>query len=340
MCRNRRGYTLIELLVVIAIIGILAAMVVPVFARARESARKAVCISNVKNIALAIQMYLADYGDTFPPREHDQAAVSFWQSISNPYSGNPCGFHNQANPYIRWPVVLDEYVRNSEVWNCPSAKIRQGATCIVPFPDHLAYWRSLEGQLGNSGNWGPCQGCWPSGWGGDVTDSMLQERYAAPSDTRGGDAAQGAFVQSIGAAENLSETKLAAINNVVAVPVCGDGGVELNTMAIQFMAYPDVCHLMCGHVCGGDYPPYDDGSGLDDPSVRKQYARHLGGVNLGFCDGHAAWFPSERLIGEYASSRSGELAALDADFVGSCGFNTFDCPGGDEPGCCCEPFLF
>jgi len=58
MARRSKGFTLIELLVVIAIIGILAAMVFPVFARARESARKTVCLSNVKNISLAIQMYL------------------------------------------------------------------------------------------------------------------------------------------------------------------------------------------------------------------------------------------------------------------------------------------
>jgi prepilin-type N-terminal cleavage/methylation domain-containing protein len=63
MMRRYRGFTLIELLVVIAIIGILAAMVFPVFARARESARKAVCLSNVKNIALAINMYLGDNND-------------------------------------------------------------------------------------------------------------------------------------------------------------------------------------------------------------------------------------------------------------------------------------
>ena len=62
---TRKGFTLIELLVVIAIIGILASMVFPVFARARESARKAVCLSNVKNIALAVQMYLADNNDRF-----------------------------------------------------------------------------------------------------------------------------------------------------------------------------------------------------------------------------------------------------------------------------------
>jgi prepilin-type N-terminal cleavage/methylation domain-containing protein len=77
MWRRRTGFTLIELLVVIAIIGILAAMVFPVFARARESARKAVCLSNVKNIALALQMYLTDNNDTFPPYEHRQEALDY-----------------------------------------------------------------------------------------------------------------------------------------------------------------------------------------------------------------------------------------------------------------------
>ena len=69
--RKISGFTLIELLVVIAIIGILAAMVFPVFARARESARKAVCLSNMKNLALAINMYLSDYNDTFWPFDTD-----------------------------------------------------------------------------------------------------------------------------------------------------------------------------------------------------------------------------------------------------------------------------
>src|SRR5512137_1497973 len=64
--RRRKGFTLIELLVVIAIIGILAAMLFPVFARARESARKTQCLANVKNLAIAFNMYLIDY-DRFPP---------------------------------------------------------------------------------------------------------------------------------------------------------------------------------------------------------------------------------------------------------------------------------
>ena len=64
--RKNRGFTLIELLVVIAIIAILAAILFPVFARAREAARKATCLSNLKQIALAAIMYAQDYDEVFP----------------------------------------------------------------------------------------------------------------------------------------------------------------------------------------------------------------------------------------------------------------------------------
>ncbi|MDH7568888.1 MAG: prepilin-type N-terminal cleavage/methylation domain-containing protein, partial [Armatimonadota bacterium] len=66
MMKRRRGFTLIELLVVIAIIAILAALLFPVFARARENARKATCMSNCKQIGMATMQYVQDYDETFP----------------------------------------------------------------------------------------------------------------------------------------------------------------------------------------------------------------------------------------------------------------------------------
>src|SRR5208337_3230200 len=106
------GFTLIELLVVIAIIGILAAMLFPVFARARESARKIQCLSNIKNIALAYQMYLTDY-DRMPPMEHRQEVLDY---IAQKKCGTPCAHRaTEANPYLRIPVILDEYVRNRDI---------------------------------------------------------------------------------------------------------------------------------------------------------------------------------------------------------------------------------
>src|SRR5579862_7266477 len=64
--RKARAFTLIELLVVIAIIAILAAILFPVFARAREAARKTACLSNMKQLGLASQMYKQDYDETYP----------------------------------------------------------------------------------------------------------------------------------------------------------------------------------------------------------------------------------------------------------------------------------
>jgi len=75
MRRPRFGFTLIELLVVIAIIAILAAILFPVFAQAREKARQASCLSNMKQIGLGMTMYVQDYDETFPHSPWNGQAV-------------------------------------------------------------------------------------------------------------------------------------------------------------------------------------------------------------------------------------------------------------------------
>lgn len=104
----RKGFTLIELLVVIAIIAILAAILFPVFAQAREKARQTSCLSNVKQIGLGIQMYVQDY-DEYVPR--------------NAYADPPrvpegAHFTNCSSP--RWMDVIQPYVKNTQLHNCPS----------------------------------------------------------------------------------------------------------------------------------------------------------------------------------------------------------------------------
>ena len=94
----RRGFTLIELLVVIAIIAILAAILFPVFARAREKARQTSCLSNLKQIAVADQMYIQDY---------DECIAS--------YSSHP----GQSGAY-NYRAFLDPYMKNTQLWECPS----------------------------------------------------------------------------------------------------------------------------------------------------------------------------------------------------------------------------
>jgi prepilin-type N-terminal cleavage/methylation domain-containing protein/prepilin-type processing-associated H-X9-DG protein len=100
-----RGFTLIELLVVIAIIAILAAILFPVFAKAREKARQTSCLNNVKQLALGILQYSQDFDENFPYY---------------------CGFDNAVFPNGQvganyWPNRIYPYVKNVQVFNCPSA---------------------------------------------------------------------------------------------------------------------------------------------------------------------------------------------------------------------------
>jgi prepilin-type N-terminal cleavage/methylation domain-containing protein len=83
---NRRGFTLIELLVVIAIIAILAAILFPVFAQAREAARKTSCTSNLKQVGLAFAMYTQDYDECFPwGASNLGATTTTWYDLVEPY---------------------------------------------------------------------------------------------------------------------------------------------------------------------------------------------------------------------------------------------------------------
>src|SRR3954452_23518916 len=89
--RGSRAFTLIELLVVIAIIAILAAILFPVFAQARERARMSVCVSNTRQIGTALMMYVQDYDETFPYiRFHGGGAEQghftlIWKNVIRPY---------------------------------------------------------------------------------------------------------------------------------------------------------------------------------------------------------------------------------------------------------------
>ncbi|MFW5868483.1 MAG: prepilin-type N-terminal cleavage/methylation domain-containing protein, partial [Armatimonadota bacterium] len=86
----RKGFTLIELLVVIAIIAILAAILFPVFARAREKARQTSCLSNVKQLGLSLNMYAQDYDETLVPSRGKTGAGSWcvWTHYTEPYRKN------------------------------------------------------------------------------------------------------------------------------------------------------------------------------------------------------------------------------------------------------------
>ena len=125
MTRSKRGFTLIELLVVIAIIAILAAILFPVFARAREKARQTSCLSNVKQLALSMLMYVQDYDERFTVERNlffDEGGRLWYQAIT-------------------------PYVQNRDIFQCPSLDRASGARGYI----YGAYAYNGWGTTGTNG---------------------------------------------------------------------------------------------------------------------------------------------------------------------------------------------
>ncbi|UCH33159.1 MAG: DUF1559 domain-containing protein [Armatimonadota bacterium] len=141
--RKNRGFTLIELLVVIAIIAILAAILFPVFARAREAARKATCISNVKQITLACIMYAQDYDEVLPSAVGDDNDGT--AHPVDPADFNQCidDLETKYTPVedgrYMWQLadVLLPYVKSLDLFQCPTLSRRDDGYLIqtVLMPD-------------------------------------------------------------------------------------------------------------------------------------------------------------------------------------------------------------
>ena len=112
LTRWRSAFTLIELLVVIAIIAILAAILFPVFAQARDKARMTACLSNAKQLGTGLMMYVQDYDETY-----------FWQSGWNQVDEwGPGRWGNSFRSYTRWPNAHMPYLKNEGIFKCPSDK--------------------------------------------------------------------------------------------------------------------------------------------------------------------------------------------------------------------------
>ena len=109
---NKSAFTLIELLVVIAIIAILAAILFPVFAQAREKARQTSCLSNMKQVGLGLLMYAQDYDENYP-------RADYWDSRPPLNPAATGTFAARVNHY-KWPAWVLPYTKNVNIFRCPS----------------------------------------------------------------------------------------------------------------------------------------------------------------------------------------------------------------------------
>jgi prepilin-type N-terminal cleavage/methylation domain-containing protein/prepilin-type processing-associated H-X9-DG protein len=230
---RRKGFTLIELLVVIAIIAILAAILFPVFARAREKARQTSCLSNVKELGLSTLMYIQDYDETYP----------YWDRFA------PADQMPDAPAAAVYP-----YVKNDQIYVCPSGGIPQDD----PRPGWSHYgWATPEYVFP-----GPASGGYA--WNGRICNG----------DINGGEPMRMARVTM--SAETL---------------MLGDGAHMFGGAGGVFV-WSNIC-------CDDSWTTAPlDGMGFD-PATDSD-ARHNGGENLGYCDGHAKWNSSTDSLGTIA----------------------------------------
>jgi prepilin-type N-terminal cleavage/methylation domain-containing protein/prepilin-type processing-associated H-X9-DG protein len=274
MMRRKKGFTLIELLVVIAIIGILAAMLFPVFARAREAARRAVCLNNIKQTVLGMLMYLNDYDETFPNRATDDPSgvVTDWDTDGWKATA--------ANPWLRMQVLIDDYIKDRDVWDCPSAKIMElarGVNAPVALSDV------------------DCLG-----------DTITPNQWPFPCDWAG-------IRLSIGVNRRVQDKRLSAIPAASRYALTFDCTNPMGP-SLSHVAFADNCAAACMCTSTWVYPipwPAEIQSAGTVAGwqewLEENAMRHNGGSNIGFSDGHARYFKGWAII---ANVRDGKIDGL------------------------------
>jgi len=249
MASRRKGFTLIELLVVIAIIAILAAILFPVFSRAREQARKTACLSNGKQIGTALTMYLQDWDETFP----------FWVLPCS-----PAGYQQSGGLFPT--EQLQPYMKNWDVWRCPSATESQG---------------------------GPYSNCYPGNWGRPENNKVCTYGFNT-------------YLMTTNWETSKQPVKLSALKEPAEDPIIADCNMvlwkEFATCNFENGSTPGVPR----QVAFANYPDCWHGGGcitnqynICDPQVLKEvldkFTRHTGGSVLVFADGHAKWYKADQI---------------------------------------------
>jgi hypothetical protein len=286
--RKHSGLSPTELLVLVVAVFLLVSLFSPLSARLlRERVARdgqgGSCIWNIHAIAAALRMYASDHDFRLPPSEHDETAIQYFNTVpgGRSYGADRCNRVEQANPYLRWPVILDSYLRTRSVWSCSRARLEHAAEFIIAREDWLAYLVENEGAWGSGTGFCLASTTFPSGWGGSVTDSLAQQAL--------GSQVTGALVQSIACnAVTNRDLDVRDIARPDSYVIVADGGALAEAFSTGALAYPDLCALECGNsTCGwadweyctwaADCGLYDfapnDGSFLQPTGWRDQFLR-------------------------------------------------------------------
>jgi prepilin-type N-terminal cleavage/methylation domain-containing protein/prepilin-type processing-associated H-X9-DG protein len=245
------GFTLIELLVVIAIIAILAAILFPVFAQAREKARQTSCLSNVKQIGLGVMMYTQDYDEQYP------IDASSGGSLGWPGAKDPC---SKWNPDWRIEAKTAPYVKNTDIFFCPSSREYS-----------LVTWSASRGV------------CSWRAWG--YPDFMCYVGDASRGKSLSYGWNQGVFFGDQCAAPSRSLASVVAPASKIMMSDAAHKDLEPGRLA--FANYPNHSAFIASNASSfwSDVP-----NSTGPAIIPSLHARHTEGQNVTFLDGHAKWY--------------------------------------------------
>jgi prepilin-type N-terminal cleavage/methylation domain-containing protein/prepilin-type processing-associated H-X9-DG protein len=254
------GFTLIELLVVIAIIAILAAILFPVFAQAREKARQTSCLSNTKQIGLALMQYTQDYDETLPCYD----------------GGLFTAVYSVGEYFPAWAQQVYPYMKNEGVLGCPSAR-KQGAadfTCVPPLTGRASSVFSQK-CVNTGGRWQPAAN----------SGSLLVPQYQLGVNeyvvmyTAIGVARDPVYLIYKYTADRAAKpVSLAKVGRPADLPFVADS---------TFTIFPTMDRVMYSNYPGDFWGGWPTAAGAG--RAKPEWARHSGGSNILYCDGHAKW---------------------------------------------------
>jgi prepilin-type N-terminal cleavage/methylation domain-containing protein/prepilin-type processing-associated H-X9-DG protein len=265
---RRKGFTLIELLVVIAINAILAAILFPVFAKAREKARQASCLSNIKQMALGMLMYKDDYDQTWPISNFPAMQSGVYQMPGSiQYKSN-----DGTSQYFMWFTVIYPYQKSKNIVNCPSQGIESND------PGCMA--ESIDGPL-TIDKW-----CYTVGTPFVSDDDSLYDTHSQGKLGKKTDDCGFCYSPFVSQQWIMQTPKIATT---------GANGAFANgylPTTDAMILLPDTKFI------GWDTDtPYSWQINWTSPSERNfgVACRHSGGANFAFADGHAKWLKAESL---------------------------------------------
>ena len=272
----KKAFTLIELLVVIAIIAILAAILFPVFARARENARRSSCMSNLKQIGLGTLQYTQDYDEKLYPHRFNGAANSNPLLTTHGGPGPDSMITGSARDKISWVSLLQPYVKNYQLFVCPS---------------------NPNGWVGGGPDNCAAVGCGGQGYGGQ--NSYGHNDLLAPADAFNG----GAGPLPISLAQIQDTAKTVAVTDATyygvlprlttATPIT----VKLNGGASTTTAYADANGAQYKSYWGNiGNNKWSYNVGVTQENEKNGSSRHLNTINTLYTDGHVKSVQYSKLV--------------------------------------------